>query len=73
MLDSYDVDNFENDISISNDGSESLKSVEEMYIKKNQEDISTKLSELFQKCSTSGNKIRLKIRKVARGETLFQN
>ena len=64
VIDSYDVEDFENDISLSNDGSGSLKSVEnEKYTMENQEDICTKLGELFQKCSTSGNKIRLKVRR----------
>ena len=64
VIDSYDVEDFENDISLSNDVSGSLKSIEsEKYMMENQEDICTKLGELFQKCSTSGNKIRLKVRR----------
>ena len=64
VIDSCDVDDFENDISLSNDGCGSLQIVEsEKYTTENQEDICTKLSELFQKCSTSGNKIRLKVRR----------
>lgn len=70
--DSYDVEDFENGISLSNDGSGSLKSVEsEKYTMENQEDICTKLGELFQKCSTSGNKIRLKVRRSC-GKILLQ-
>ena len=47
VTDSYDVEDFENDISLSNDGSGSLKGVEsEKDTMENQEDICTKLSEL---------------------------
>ena len=67
VIDSDDVHEFENDISVSNDRCEYLKIDEstEHVIERseNQEDICTKLNELFQKCSTSGNKIRLKVRR----------
>ena len=71
VIDSYDVNDFENDISLSNDGSGSLKVVEsEKYTTENQEAICTKLDELFQKCSTSGNKIWLKVRSCQWEDTL---
>ena len=61
--DSDNVYDFENDISLGNDGCGSLKiDKSEKYMMENQEDLCTKLSELFQKSSTSGNKIRLKVR-----------
>ena len=74
MIDSYDVEDFENDISLSNDGSGSLKGVEsEKYTTENQEDICTKLGELFQKCSTSGNKIRESQKKLPVGRYFDKN
>ena len=61
--DSDNVYDFENDISLGNDGCGSLKiDKSEKYMMENQDDLCTKLSELFQKSSTSGNKIRLKVR-----------
>ena len=61
--DSDNVYDFENDISLGNDGCGSLKiDKSEKYMMENQEDLCTKLNELFQKSSTSGNKIRLKVR-----------
>ena len=61
--DSDNVYDFENDISLGNDGCGSLKiDKSEKYMMENQEDLCTKLSELFQKSSTSGNKIWLKVR-----------
>ena len=64
VIDSDDVHEFENDISFSNDRCEYLKIDESAeHVIENQEDICTKLNELFQKCSTSGNKIRLKVRR----------
>ena len=62
VTDTYDVD--DDDISLSNDGSGSLKIVEsDKYTMENEQDICTKLGELFQQCNTSGNKIRLKVRR----------
>ena len=61
--DSDNVYDFENDISLGNDGCGSLKiDKSEKYMMDNQEDLCTKLSGLFQKSSTSGNKIWLKVR-----------
>ena len=62
VTDTYDID--DDDISLSNDGSGCLKIVESAkYTMENQQDICTKLGDLFQKCNTSGNKIRLKVRR----------
>ena len=64
VIDSDDVHELENDISFSDDRCEYLKTDESAeHVIENQEDICTKLNELFQKCSTSGNKIRLKVRR----------
>ena len=64
VIDSDDVHEFDNDISFSNDGCEYLKIDESAeHVIENQEDICTKSNELFQICSTSGNKIRLKVRR----------
>ena len=69
VTDTYDVD--DDDISLSNDGSGSLKIDESTkYTMENQQDICTKLGELFQKCNTSGNKIRLKVRSCLWEDTL---